>query len=117
MFSENGKLLQVEYAIKASKRGNSVVAADGGAGGSVIFVSEPPGSELVDKQFVDKLSRVDDCTWISFAGLAGDGRVIIKNARKFCSNHHSLFGTAASTHSVASFIGEAAHNATLSDGQ
>ena len=52
--------------------------------------------------------------WLVFSGLAGDGRMVIQSARRFCINYKSQFGSAPSVAAVAKAVGGMLHRSTLS---
>lgn len=118
LFSPEGNLLQVEYAKEAGKRGASLLCARSAKDGEVmICIPSPPAVDaLLDRRSIDKISRIDDGIWCAFSGLSGDGRLLIKEARKFCINFHSKFGSTPSVETVARFIGELQHESTLTQG-
>ena len=81
MFSPDGRLLQVEYAKKAVKLGNTaigVVCKDG-----VLLVSDKKiASKLVVPEAIEKIFVVDDHIIATAAGIMSDARVLVERARE-----------------------------------
>lgn len=115
LFSDLGELTQVSYASKAGYKGGSILCAISSDDNIVMCV--PTSSRdrvLLDRRSVDKVSKVDDTLWAGFSGLAGDGRSLIKIARRYCIDCHSKLGSSPTVHGVAQFIGDVQHESTLS---
>jgi 20S proteasome alpha/beta subunit len=118
LFSSNGELLQVQYARKAGERGSAVLCSHTSSGEVVVCIPTAKSVQaLQDRQSVDKLSKVSEGIWFTFAGLAGDGRALLKAARSFCTEYQSKFGSTPAVRSVARYIGELQHDCTLSGGR
>ncbi|KAJ1419882.1 nucleophile aminohydrolase [Ochromonadaceae sp. CCMP2298] len=118
LFSASGELLQVQYARNAGLRGASVLCCRAKGGEVLICVPTPTETQqLLDRRGVDKVARVSEGIWLVFAGLAGDGRSVLKSARSFCIDYKSRFGQAPSVRSVARFVGEMQHESTLAAGR
>lgn len=114
LFSDEGELLQVQYARKAGLQGGSVVCATSSS--SDVYVCIPNPTELpilLDRRSVDKVSKIDDDIWFAFAGLAGDGRALISQSRKYCIAYRAKFGCSPTGRNVASIVGQLQHEATL----
>lgn len=116
-FSDKGELLQVEYALNAGLKGSSLLGLK--CEGDVILCA-PSAAEgtdvLLDRRSIDKVSKVDDKTWIAFSGLAGDGRYITKSIRSFSIQFYSKFGCSPDCSTIARQIGEMQHEATITRG-
>ncbi len=115
IFSDSGELTQVEYAINAGLKGGSILCAKSHSKEVVICI--PTAREpqlLLDRRSVDKVAKVDENIWAAFAGLAGDGRSLMKFARKRCLENYSKYGTFSTAQSVAHAIGEVQHESTIS---
>ena len=114
VFSPEGDLLQVAYAELAGERGATVVCIPTEDDGFILCMEgNPKQNILLDKRAIDKISKVDDSTWLSFSGLAGDGRSIIRQTREFCNDFHLQYGVSPAVSVVAKHIGEIQHKATL----
>lgn len=118
LFSSSGELLQVQYARNAGLRGSPVLCSLTSNGEVVVCMpTELKIQALQDRRSVDKLSKVCDGIWFTFAGLAGDGRALLKAARSFSADYQSKFGSVPKVRSVARYIGELQHECTLSGGR
>ncbi|MFC1648885.1 archaeal proteasome endopeptidase complex subunit alpha [Nanoarchaeota archaeon] len=80
MFSPDGRLLQVEYAKKTVKLGNTalgMVCKDG-----VLLVSDKRiVDNLIVSEAVEKIFQIDDHLIATAAGIISDGRVLIERAQ------------------------------------
>lgn len=114
LFSPDGNLLQVNYANIAAERGASLLCLPTSEGGFIICSLNSEDSDLIDKRAVDKITRIDSTTWIGFAGFAGDGRCIIRNARQFCTEFKLKFGCSPKAIAIAKHIGEIQHKSSYS---
>jgi 20S proteasome alpha/beta subunit len=118
LFSASGELLQVQYARNAGLRGSSVLCCRAKGGEVLLCVPTPTETQqLQDRRGVDKVARVSEGIWMAFAGLAGDGRSVLKSARSFCIDYKSRFGQTPSVRSVARYVGEMQHESTLAAGR
>lgn len=114
LFSDEGELLQVQYARKAGLQGGSVVCATSSSKDVLICIPNPTELPiLLDRRSVDKVSRIDDDIWFAFAGLAGDGRALISQARKYCIDYRSQYGCSPTGRNIASIMGQQQHEATI----
>jgi len=80
MFSPDGRLLQVEYALEAVNRGATVLGVVC-LEGIVLGAEERPQTELQDPNFAWKIHRVDDHIGAAVVGLVSDARILIDQAR------------------------------------
>jgi len=81
MFSPDGRLLQVEYAKKTVRLGNTaigMVCSDG-----VILVTD---KRLVDKlvvpEAIEKIWQVDDHVMVTAAGILSDARILVERSQE-----------------------------------
>jgi len=80
VFSPDGRLLQVEYAVEAVNRGATVLGVSCREG-VVLGAEEQVQAELQDPNFGWKIHGVDEHLGVAVVGLASDARILIDQAR------------------------------------
>jgi len=80
IFSPDGRLFQVEYAIEAVKRGTTAIGIKTTEGCSLV-VQKRLHTSLVEKDMVKKIFSIDDQIATAIAGLTADARILINQAR------------------------------------
>jgi proteasome alpha subunit len=80
VFSPEGRLFQVEYALEAVRRGTLVVAVK--SKDDVCLVAQiKVASKLMDADSIDKLFQIDEHMGVAISGLHADSRALINYAR------------------------------------
>ena len=104
VFSPEGRLFQVEYALETVKRGTLSIGIvmDEGA---VLAVEEQIG-QFQDEEFTRKIFVLDDNLGAALSGYVPDGRILIDYSREICQFHKLLYGENASVEYVARRIGD-----------
>ena len=80
VFSPEGRLYQVEYALEAVRRGTLAVAIGSKEGVCLAAQIKIP-SKLMDPDSIDKIFQVDEHIGVAISGLHADSRVLINYAR------------------------------------
>lgn len=80
IFSPDGRLFQVEYAIEAVKRGTTAIGIKTTEGCSLV-VQKRLHTSLVEKDMVKKIFSIDDQIATAIAGLTADARILVNQAR------------------------------------
>ncbi|MFX1534449.1 MAG: archaeal proteasome endopeptidase complex subunit alpha [Promethearchaeota archaeon] len=80
IFSPDGRLFQVEYAIEAVKRGTPAVAVK--TKESVVLAVERRSLlPLIDPQTIQKIFKIDEHCFLAIAGLTADARLLVEQLR------------------------------------
>jgi proteasome alpha subunit len=95
VFSPDGRLFQVEYALQAIQMGGTAVAVtyDGG----IVFVAyrNLPVSSLAEATSIEKSFAIDTGLGCVTAGLIADSRVLVEFLRMEAQRHRITFGEVA----------------------
>lgn len=81
IFSPDGRLFQVEYAIEAVRRGTTAIGIKVDGVGVVLAVEKRILSKLVEADSIEKIFKIDDHIGAAIAGLTADARILINQAR------------------------------------
>jgi len=90
IFSPDGRLYQVEYALEAVKRGLTtigILCTDG----VLLLAERRKFSPLLDEMTIEKIVKIDDHIGFAYAGLGPDARVLIDIARNDAQIHRLLY--------------------------
>ena len=90
IFSPEGRLYQVEYALELVKRG-APIAGVSSPEGVVLAANETPESRLEDPQYFRKIYQLDEHVGAAIAGLSSDARVLIGQSRVFCQSNKLIY--------------------------
>lgn len=113
-FSPEGRLPQVEYAMKAVQQGMPTVAIKSNTHAVLACVMHKP-SEFSSCQ--PKLFRIDEHIGIAISGLTADGRGLCKFLRNECLQHKFKFGTESKAITLANTIAERSQSKTQKYGK
>lgn len=90
IFSPDGRLFQVEYAIEAVKRGTTAIGIKTGEG-CCLAVQKRLHTSLVEKDMVKKIFAIDNHIAAAIAGLTADAHVLVNQARIQAQIHKITF--------------------------
>jgi len=90
IFSPEGRLYQVEYAVEAVKRGASIVGL-ACKSCSILAAEERPPSRLLDDNFTWKIFQIDDHVGVAIAGFGPDARVLVDQARIYAQSNRLMY--------------------------
>ncbi len=105
IFSPEGRIYQVEYALELVKRGSPIVGVKSEEG-VVLAVLEPQLSKLAAPRNSKKIFRLDDHVGVAIAGLSPDARVLIRQARLYCQSNKMTYDEPADVEDLASGVGD-----------
>jgi proteasome alpha subunit len=89
MFSPEGRLYQVEYALEAVRRGTLCIGVKSNAGAAII--TRKRFSKLMDVSTIQKIFRMDEHIGCAIAGLHADSRILVDYARVQCQVHRLTY--------------------------
>jgi len=90
IFSPEGRLYQVEYALELVKRGALIVGVSSPEA-VVLAANETTETHLEDPEYFRKIFQLDEHIGVAIAGLSSDARVLISQARVFCQSNRLLY--------------------------
>ncbi|MGQ9679634.1 MAG: archaeal proteasome endopeptidase complex subunit alpha [Candidatus Bathyarchaeia archaeon] len=105
IFSPEGRLYQVEYALELVKRGAPIVGVTS-TEGVILAANETPESRLEDPEYFRKIFQLDDHIGVAIAGLSSDARVLISQARIICQSNRLLYDEPMDVETLSRKIGD-----------
>lgn len=113
-FSPEGRILQVENAMKAVQQGMPTVGIKSKTHAVVACTMHSP-SEFSSYQ--PKIFKIDEHIGVAISGLTADGRGLFKLLRNECLNHKFVYGTEAKVVNLADTVAERSQNKTQKIGK
>ena len=114
MYSPDGRIYQVEYAIETVKRGTIAVGIQCKDG--VILAVEEKTRDLQAGDVTQKIFQVDDHIGVAAAGYIPDARVQVDTARFFAQSNKLTYDESVEVETVAKHLADQAHQYTQYSG-
>jgi len=114
MYSPDGRIYLVEYAIETVKRGAIAIGLQA-KDGAIIAVEEKT-RDLQVEDITQKIFQVDDHIGIAAAGYIPDARILVDNARFFSQSNKLTYDESVDIETVAKHLADQAHQFTQYSG-
>jgi len=120
VFSPDGHVFQVEYALEAVKRGTCAVAVKGTAKDEqcvVLGCEKRSALKLQDTRITpSKISMLDTHVCLAFAGLNADARILVDKARLEAQSHRLTVEDPVSVEYITKYVAGVQQRYTQSGG-
>ena len=114
MYSPDGRIYQVEYAIETVKRGTLAIGI-GTRQGVIMAVEEKPRA-LQTVNVTQKIFQVDHHIGVAAAGYIPDARIQVDNARFFSQGNRLTYDESVEVATVAKHLADQSHQFTQYSG-
>ncbi len=115
MFSPDGRLFQVEFALEAVRRGSLAVAIKGNKG-AIIVVQKRTTDKLRDPESIKKTFQIADHIGCAISGLHADSRVLVNWARVQAQYYTLNYGEPTKLHTLVRRLADVKQMYTQSGG-
>lgn len=105
VFSPDGRLFQVEYALETVNRGATILGIVCNEG-IVLAAEEKLESKLQDASFTWKIFPVDAHVGAAVVGLGSDARILIDQARVYCQSNRLMYDEPIDVEVLSKRIGD-----------
>jgi len=105
VFSPDGRLFQVEYALETVKRGSTVMGI-ACPEGVVLAAEERSTSRLQDPEFSWKIFKIDEHVGAAISGLSSDARILINQARVYAQGNRLTYDELADIEVLSKRVGD-----------
>ena len=110
MYSPDGRIYQVEYAIETVKRGTLAIGISTKQG--VIMAVEEKARTLQTKNITQKIFQVDYHICVAAAGYIPDALVQVDNAIAFSQGNRITYDESVEISTVSKYLADTAHQFT-----
>ena len=110
VFSPDGRLYQVEYAIETVRRGTLAIGVKSRTG--VLLAVEEKARKLQMTSVTQKIFQVDDHVGVAAAGYIPDARTQVDHARFFAQSNRLIYDEPVDVEAVAKNIADMAQQFT-----
>ena len=114
MYSPDGRIYQVEYAIETVKRGTLAIGVKTKQG--VIMAVEEKPRALQTSNITQKIFQVDFHIGVAAAGYIPDARVQVDNARLFSQGNKMTYDESVEVVTIAKHLADQSHQFTQYSG-
>jgi len=114
MYSPDGRIYQVEYAIETVKRGAIAIGLQAKDG--IVIAVEEKSRDLQVEGITQKIFQVDDHVGIAAAGYIPDARVMVDNARFFSQSNKLTYDEVTEVEAIAKHLADQSHQFTQYSG-
>jgi proteasome alpha subunit len=105
VFSPDGRLFQVEYALETVNRGATILGIVCKEG-VILGAEEKIESKLQDSSFTWKLFPADTHIGAAVVGLGSDARILIDQARVYCQSNRLMYDEPIDVEVISKRIGD-----------
>jgi proteasome alpha subunit len=102
VFSPDGRLFQVEYAMELVNRGATILAIR--CSGGVVLGAEETADPLEESEYSWKIFKIDDHVCAGIVGLSSDARILIDQARIYAQSNKLTYDEPIDTEVVTKRI-------------
>lgn len=102
VFSPDGRLFQVEYAMELVNRGATILALR--CSGGVVLGAEETIDPLEESEYSWKIFKIDDHVGSAIVGLSSDARILIDQARVYAQSNRLTYDEPIDTEVVTKRI-------------